>query len=45
MDDVVAMEKHLDDFKTELTKELVSLHEAYERNIQSLGGVIPCSEK
>jgi hypothetical protein len=39
VDDAAAAEKHLVDFRMDLTGDLVGLREAYERNIQSLGGI------
>jgi hypothetical protein len=39
VDDVAVVEKCLIDFRAELTEDLVGLHEAYECNIQSLGGI------
>jgi hypothetical protein len=39
MDDAAAVDKHFVDFREELTGDLAGLREAYERNIQSLGGI------
>jgi hypothetical protein len=38
VDNAVAEEKCLIDFRTELVEDLAGLHEPYERNIQNLGG-------
>jgi hypothetical protein len=37
--DDAAAEKRLVNVKMELTEDLADLHEAYKRNIQSLGGI------
>jgi hypothetical protein len=39
MDEDASMEKHFVDFKKEFTEDLAGLREAYENNIQSLGGL------
>jgi hypothetical protein len=39
VDDAAAAEKCLVDFRAKLTKGIVGLHKAYERNIQRLGGI------
>jgi hypothetical protein len=39
VDDAAATEKHLVDFRTELTEDLAGLCETYERNIQCLDGI------
>lgn len=39
MEGSAAAEKHVADFCMELAGDLAYLHEAYERNIQNLGGI------
>jgi hypothetical protein len=39
VDDAATAEKRLVDFSADLTWDLAGLREAYERNIQSLGGI------